>query len=51
MAEITIEGTDGNFNAYITKPETGSGPGLVVIQEIFGVNQVNLFDAIYNIIC
>jgi len=40
MAEIGIEGADGNFNAYIAKPETGGGPGLVVIQEIFGVNQV-----------
>jgi len=40
MTEITIEGPEGNFNAYVAKPETGSGPGLVVIQEIFGVNQV-----------
>ncbi|MBK20506.1 MAG: carboxymethylenebutenolidase [Rhodospirillaceae bacterium] len=40
MADITIEGADGTFGAYIAKPESGSGPGLVVIQEIFGVNQV-----------
>ena len=29
----------GQFRAYVAKPEKGSGPGLLVIQEIFGVNQ------------
>ena len=28
----------GEFSAYLALPESGSGPGLVVIQEIFGVN-------------
>lgn len=28
----------GNFNAYVARPASGSGPGVVVIQEIFGVN-------------
>lgn len=39
---ITISGPDGQFSGYLAKPATGSGPfpGIVVIQEIFGVNQV-----------
>lgn len=40
MADITIEGPDGAFGAYAATPSSGSGPGLLVIQEIFGVNQV-----------
>ena len=28
---------DGDFNAYVALPESGSGPGIVVLQEIFGV--------------
>jgi len=34
--KVTTEG--GAFDAYLAKPATGSGPGIVVIQEIFGVN-------------
>jgi carboxymethylenebutenolidase len=37
---VTIRTPDGEFDAYVAKPATGSGPALVVIQEIFGVNQV-----------
>lgn len=37
---ITINGADGDFEGYFTVPESGSGPALVIIQEIFGVNQV-----------
>ena len=40
MADITIQGSDGSFGAYMATPSSGSGPGIVVIQEIFGVNQV-----------
>lgn len=40
MPDITIQGADGSFGAYLATPPSGSGPGLVVIQEIFGVNQV-----------
>lgn len=29
----------GTFNAYVAVPESGSGPGLVLLQEIFGVNR------------
>jgi carboxymethylenebutenolidase len=28
-----------NFDAYLSLPATGKGPGLVLIQEIFGVNE------------
>ncbi|MFL5236113.1 MAG: dienelactone hydrolase family protein [Rhizomicrobium sp.] len=38
--DITIHGPDGSFSAYLAKPSAGSGPGIVVIQEIFGVNKV-----------
>jgi carboxymethylenebutenolidase len=37
---VTIKGKDGNFGGYLASPGSGRGPGLVVIQEIFGVNQV-----------
>lgn len=41
---ITIEGPDGSFSGYLSRPAsgTGAGPraGIVVIQEIFGVNKV-----------
>ncbi|MGB3809015.1 MAG: dienelactone hydrolase family protein [Parvibaculum sp.] len=37
---ITINGPDGSFSGYLAKPASGKGPGIVVIQEIFGVNQV-----------
>ena len=30
---------DGEFDAYVALPAAGYGPGLVVLQEIFGVNQ------------
>ena len=32
-----ISTADGEFDAHVVLPETGSGPGIVVIQEIFGV--------------
>jgi len=40
MPDIQINGPDGEFGAYMATPASGSGPGLVVIQEIFGVNTV-----------
>lgn len=37
---ITIKSTEGaEFRAYQAIPESGQGPGLVMLQEIFGVNQ------------
>lgn len=36
---ITITAADGGqFDAYMCKPAQGSGPGLVLLQEIFGIN-------------
>ena len=43
MAEVTIDGPDGSFTVYAAAPNDGDGPpapGIVVAQEIFGVNQV-----------
>ena len=31
---------EGEFGAYLAAPASGRGPGIVVIQEIFGVNKV-----------
>ncbi len=39
-SEITIQGPDGSFSGYLATPASGNGPGVVVIQEIFGVNDV-----------
>ena len=37
---ITINSFDGaEFDAYLALPAAGFGPGIVVLQEIFGVNQ------------
>jgi carboxymethylenebutenolidase len=36
---IDIAGEDGTFQAYLALPHTGKGPGVLLIQEIFGVNQ------------
>jgi carboxymethylenebutenolidase len=39
MAKVTIHAADGGgFEAYLATPNGGKGPGIVVIQEIFGVN-------------
>lgn len=44
MADVKIKTADGEFSAYLAKPrrqgDGGRAPGMVVIQEIFGVNQV-----------
>ncbi len=36
----TITTKDGSFSAYVARPGTSPAPAVVVIQEIFGVNQV-----------
>ena len=37
---IKISASDGGqFEAYMTIPAEGSGPGLILLQEIFGINQ------------
>jgi len=38
---VTIKSFDGGeFDAYLARPAGGYGPGIVVLQEIFGVNDV-----------
>jgi carboxymethylenebutenolidase len=38
---VSIAASDGSgsFNAYVATPAKGSGPGIVLAQEIFGVNE------------
>ncbi|MCK6449961.1 MAG: dienelactone hydrolase family protein [Alphaproteobacteria bacterium] len=41
MPDVKIAARDdGSFSAYLAKPRSGKGPGVLVIQEIFGVNAV-----------
>ena len=40
MPDITIKGPDGDFAAYLAVPAKTPAPGIVVAQEIFGVNEV-----------
>ncbi|MES2739378.1 MAG: dienelactone hydrolase family protein [Pseudomonadota bacterium] len=35
---IDLSAADGSFGAYLALPHTGKGPGIVLLQEIFGVN-------------
>jgi len=37
---ISISTPDGDFSAYVARPAAAKAPAVVVIQEIFGVNQV-----------
>ncbi len=40
MPDVTIAAPDGGkFAVYLAKPASGKGPGVVVCQEIFGVNR------------
>jgi carboxymethylenebutenolidase len=36
--EITVKAKDGAFMGYLATPASGKGPGVVIIQEIFGIN-------------
>jgi carboxymethylenebutenolidase len=41
MTDVTINAADGGtFTGYLAKPDSGKGPGIIVAQEIFGVNHV-----------
>jgi carboxymethylenebutenolidase len=41
MADTTVKVSDGSFAAYVSAPKgKASAPGILVIQEIFGVNEV-----------
>ena len=35
---IEIKAADGKFRGYLAVPAAGNGPGIVLCQEIFGVN-------------
>jgi carboxymethylenebutenolidase len=35
----TVTGSAGPFDAYLALPPAGNGPGLLLLQEIFGVNE------------
>jgi len=37
---VSISTPDGDFSAYVARPAADKAPAVVVIQEIFGVNQV-----------
>ena len=37
--EITASDDSGSFRGYVATPESGSGPGILLLQEIFGINQ------------
>lgn len=37
---LTITTPDGDFSAYVARPEAEKAPAILVIQEIFGVNKV-----------
>ncbi len=36
---MTLTNKDGSFGGYLASPASGEGPGILVIQEIFGVNE------------
>ncbi len=40
MPDIMLRSSDGSFSGYLAVPAAASGPGIVLIQEIFGVNKV-----------
>lgn len=41
MPDITIKAADGgSFSAYLAQPKSSKGAGVLVIQEIFGVNKM-----------
>jgi carboxymethylenebutenolidase len=40
MPDTNIQGRDGSFSGYRAPARSGKGPGIVLIQEIFGVNRV-----------
>ncbi len=40
MPDITVAGPDGSFGVYLALPSSTPAPGVVVAQEIFGVNAV-----------
>ena len=37
-SQLEIAGQDGEFKGYLSVPKSGRGPGVVLLQEIFGIN-------------
>ena len=37
--KVTLSNKDGSFGGYLASPSSGEGPGILVIQEIFGINE------------
>jgi carboxymethylenebutenolidase len=37
--DVTINATDGSFGGYLASPASAGGAGIVIIQEIFGINK------------
>ncbi len=37
--KVTLSNNDGSFGGYLAAPSSGEGPGILVIQEIFGINE------------
>ena len=37
-SQLEIAGQDGGFKGYLSLPKSGRGPGVVLLQEIFGIN-------------
>ncbi len=37
---IDIQADGGSFHGFLARPDSGEGPGILVLQEIFGVNYV-----------
>lgn len=37
--KVTLSNKDGSFGGYLAAPSSGEGPGILVIQEIFGINE------------
>ncbi len=36
---IDIDTKDGKYQGYLALPPAGSGPGILLLQEVFGVNR------------
>jgi carboxymethylenebutenolidase len=37
-SQINIRSTDGQFQAYVVRPNNSFAPAVVVLHEVFGVN-------------
>ena len=37
--KVTLSNKGGSFGGYLASPSSGEGPGILIIQEIFGVNE------------